>query len=309
VSSRQSVGTKGARLAPQVRGWAELWAGLFRDHDLLTYASAIARTMLVATVSVILLLLGIAGAIGRRDLWTAHLGPQVRLRVLPDVYAGINQTVERIFSANSPGLIVFAIVLAVWEVSGSVRGVSGALNRIYETQETRSWKARYPVSFALALVVDLALVSAILLAMAAGGAVHGGAAVPFAILRWLAAVFLVALAFGVLVRFAPAKRRAKKWASIGAGIVVAGWLVESLAFKWYIDSLANFRTAVGSLTVVLVVISYMYLASIILLVGIEADEMLRQNGEEAERTIVWLAGLLTQGLRRPRAVGNRPNRA
>jgi uncharacterized BrkB/YihY/UPF0761 family membrane protein len=131
--------------------------------------------------------------------------------VLPDVYAGVNETVERIFTANSPGLILFAALLAISEVSGSVRGVTGALNRIYETEDTRSWKVRYPISFGLALVVDLALISAILLAMALGGAVHGVAAVPFGVGRWLAAVLLVTFAFGLLVRFAPATRRGKKW--------------------------------------------------------------------------------------------------
>jgi uncharacterized BrkB/YihY/UPF0761 family membrane protein len=58
--------------------------------------------------------------------------------------------------------------------------------------------------------------------------------------------------------------------AIGAAIVVPGWIVESLIFKWYVDSIENFRTAVGSLAVVLFLISYLYIASIILLVGIES---------------------------------------
>jgi membrane protein len=287
------------QLWARVRDANSLWARLFHEHELLSYASNIARTMLVASVSIFLLFLGILGAIGRQDLWTTHVAPQIHRRVLPDVYSGINQTVERIFSANSPGLIVFAALLAVWEVSGSVRGVSGALNRIYETDEDRSWKRRYPISFALALLVNVALITAILLAMAVGGAVHGSASVPFAILRWLAAVFLIAFAFGALVRFAPAKPRAKKWTSVGAVLVVAGWIVESLLFKWYISSVADFRNAVGSLTVVLVVISYLYIAAIILLVGIEVDELLREKVGDPERTLVHMGRWFLGFVRRP----------
>jgi membrane protein len=134
----------------------------------------------------------------------------------------------------------------------------------------------------------VALLTAIMLAMAVGGAVHGAASVPFAIARWLAAVLLIATAFGLLVRFAPAQPRAK-WTSIGAVLVVIGWIVESLAFKWYIGTLADFRNAVGSLTVVLVVISYLYFASIIPLVGIEVDELLRENVDDPERTLVQFA--------------------
>jgi membrane protein len=290
MAAKESPGVlAGSRLGQWARDSVSLWGRLFKEHELLSYASNIARTMLVASVSILLLLLGVAAAIGREDLWTTHVAPQIRDRVLPDVYSGVNQTVDRIFAANPPGLIAFAALLAVWEVSGSVRGVSGALNRIYGTEETRSRKRRYLTSFGLALVVNVALLTAIMLAMAVGGAVHGAASVPFAIARWLAAVLLIATAFGLLVRFAPAQPRAKTWTSIGAVLVVIGWIVESLAFKWYIGTLANFRNAVGSLTVVLVVISYLYFASIILLVGIEVDELLRENVDDPERTLVQFA--------------------
>ena len=283
----RTAGARGLDVPAQVRRWTGLWTGLFGKHELLSYASSIARSMLVAAVAVALLLLGLAGATGRRDLWNSHLGPQIHKRFLPDVYAGANETVQHIFHANSPGLIVSAALLTVWETSGSVRGVTGALNRIYECKETRSWKVRYPISIALAFVVVLALVTALLLVMAVGGAVHGAASVPFAILR-ARAVALIGLAFGLLVRFAPAKRRAKKWASLGAALVVVGWSVEAIVFKWYLTSVANFRTAVGSLTVILLVVGFLYVASIILLVGIELDELLREDGGKAERTIFRL---------------------
>jgi membrane protein len=273
-------------IVERLRSFLEVWLELFNKHELLTYASSIARTTIVAGVSLVLLILGVAGELGRKDLWTKQLAPHLKGRVLPDVYAGINQTVDHILAANSPGLIVFAALLSVWEVSGSVRGVTGALNRVYESRETRPWKLRFPISLALATVIIVALVSAILLVMALGGAVHGVAAVPFAIGRWLLAVLLITTAFGLLVRFAPAKPRAKKWVSVGASLVVVGWIIESLAFKWYVTSIADFKTAVGSLTVVLLVVGYLYVASVILLVGIELDELLRDKGEHVERTLL-----------------------
>ena len=276
-------------LVRDVKQYVQTWVELFRRHELLTYASAIARTMVVASVSLVLLMLGILGAIGRKDLWFENVAPQIHKRVLPEVFAGIDQTVKHIFAANSPGLIVFAALLSVWEVSGSVRGVSGALNRLYEADEKRSWKRRFPISFALAAVIIVALLGAILLVMAAGGVAHGAAYVPFAIVRWLGAVLLIMFAFGLLVRYAPAEPRAKKWATLGATLVVVGWVVESIVFKWYITSVADFRTAVGSLTVVLLAVAYLYVAAIILLVGIQFDEQLREDGQQAERTIVHLA--------------------
>lgn len=271
------------------RGPVALWVELFREHELLTYASAIARTMIVAGVALTLLALGVLGAIGRGDLWVEHVAPQIRSRVLPGVYAAVDGTVRHIFAANSPELIVFATLLAIWEVSGSVRGISGALNRVYETPETRSWRVRYPISLAVSGVVVAAVLGAILLVTVAGGLVGGALGVPFGILRWLGAVAILTGAFGVVVRFAPAAPRAQKWATVGAGLVVVGWIIESIAFRWYVTSVANFRTAPGSLAVVLVLVGYLYVGSIILLVGIELDELLREEDTAGERTLAHLA--------------------
>jgi YihY family inner membrane protein len=271
------------RLWSRFRDFVELWTDLFSRHELLTYASSIARTMVVAGVALVLLMLGVLGEIGRKDLWFRHVAPQIKSRVLPNVYGGIDETVRHIFAANSPGLIVFAALLSIWEVSGSVRGLSGALNRIYECDETRSWKVRFPISFALAAAMIVSLMGALLLVMAVGGVLHGAASIPFGIARWVGAILLIVLGFALLVRYAPAQSRAKKWASVGSLLVVLGWVVESLVFRWYVESVASFTTAVGSLTVVLAVIGYLYIASIILLVGIELDELLRKSGGRAER--------------------------
>jgi len=89
------------------------------------------------------------------------------------------------------------------------------------------------------------------------------------------AIALLSAAFTLLARWGPAERRAKKWATAGGTLVVVGWVVESIVFKWYVTSLADFKTAPGSLFVVLVVTSYFYVGAIILLVGIELDELLR----------------------------------
>jgi uncharacterized BrkB/YihY/UPF0761 family membrane protein len=51
---------------------------------------------------------------------------------------------------------------------------------------------------------------------------------------------------------------------------------------------ANFKTAVGNLTVFLVLIGYIYTSSIIFLVGVELDELLREDATRGERGILEL---------------------
>jgi membrane protein len=266
-----------------------VWVDLFAKDNLLTYASAIAFQALVALVALVLLTVAVLGEIGRADVWTSQVGPIVQPKVLPDVYAGLNETFEKVFHTSSIGLIAFASVLTIWEISGVVRGCMGAISRVYHHDEDRPWWIRFPLSIAIAVALTAALVAAVLLGTAARTAVHGAWSAPFAVARWLLAALLIGLAFGLLVRYAPARRRTTRWASAGAALVVVGWIAQSLIFAEYLRA-ANYRTTVGCLLGAYLLTTYLYVGAIVLLVGIELDELLRKDLQgQQERGILELA--------------------
>jgi membrane protein len=252
-----------------------LWVELFDRHSLLTYASAVALRMFIAAVACTLFGLGILGAAHQQQLWHTTVAPQIEPRVLPRVFDGINQTVERVFSSSTAGLLALASALAVWEVSGIIRAAIGALDEIYETPEPRPFWVRFPLSFGLAILVLASTLGAIAIIWA--GHVSGGWSIPILILRWPAAIALVAFAFELIVRWAPAKHRRARWASLGSLLVVVGWIGETLLFAEYVRAVANFRTPVGSLEVFIFLATYFYIASIVLLVAMELDELVRAD--------------------------------
>jgi membrane protein len=266
-----------------------LWVDLFDEHELLTSAAAIALQGFVAMVALALLGVAVLGETGHEDVWTKQIAPQIQPKVLPAVFHGIQATVHKVFSSSSVGLIAFASALAIWEVSGTVRACMSAISKISGTKDDRPWYLRFPLSIGIAVIVTAALIAASLLTLGLRHAVHGGWAIPFAIARWLATVVLLTLAFGVLVRFAPAEPRSKRWASGGASLVVVLWIVQSLIFGWYVRSLASYKSAVGSLTAIYLFTTYVYVGAIVLMVGIELDEQLRRDlkGEE-ERGILQI---------------------
>jgi membrane protein len=266
-----------------------LWVDVFNEHELLTSAAAIALQAFVAMVALALLGIALLGATGHEHVWTKQIAPQIQPKVLPAVFRGIQATVHKVFSSSSAGLIAFASVLAIWEVSGTVRACMSAISKISGTKDDRPWYLRFPLSIGIAIVVTAALIAASLLILGLRHAVHGGWGIPFSIARWLATIVLLTIAFGVLVRYAPAESRSKRWASAGAALVVVLWIVQSLIFAWYVRSAASYKSAVGSLTAVYLFTTYFYVAAIVLMVGIELDEQLRQDlkGEE-ERGIIQI---------------------
>ena len=270
----------------------ELWVDLFDRHLLLDHASAIAFNVLKALVPLTLLGLAVLGATGQQDVWSETLFPRLQQHLQPQTARAINAGAERIFSTDSTGLIVFAALLVVWYVSGAVRAVMGSINDVYEADETRSWKVRYPTSFGLALAIAFCLVGALLVVTIGPTLAHDGVAgVVVSIGRWLVAIGLLALAVAGLVRYAPAERRAKKWASAGSVLVIVTWIGATLLFELFVTHVANFKTAVGSLTVFLVLIGYVYTSSIIFLVGVELDELLREDAAADERGLLELLGI------------------
>jgi membrane protein len=228
-----------------------------------------------------LLVVAVLGEVGRQAVWTKHVGPAIQPKVLPAVYHGIDATFEKIFHTSSFGLIAFAAAVTIWEISGVVRACMGALSRVYGGDDDRPWWVRFPISIALSLGLTAALLGALLLATVGRTLVHGSWGIPVAIGRWVLAVVLITLAFGALVRFAPAERRTKRWASAGTVLVVVSWIVQTLIFVEYLHA-ANYRSAAGSLLGVYFLTTYLYVGAIVLLVAIELDELLRKDVQNRE---------------------------
>jgi membrane protein len=281
------------RTHPRRRGLRDLvrlWVDLFDEHELLTSATAIALRAVIAMVAIALLAIAVLGETGSRDVWTKQLAPQIQPKVLPEVYRGIEATVNKVFSSSSVGLIIFATVLAIWQVSGAVRACMSALSKIYGTRDERPWYVRFPLSIGIAVVVLAALVGAAFLILGLKHAVHGSWGLPLSIARWLLTIVLLSAAFGVLVRYAPEEPQSKKWASAGAALVVVTWIAQSLLFAFYVKDLGNYKTAVGSLLLVYVITTYAYVGAIVLMVGCELDEQLRRDLQgEKERGILEMA--------------------
>ena len=265
-----------------IRAFVDLWVACFAKHNLLTWASAIAFQILIALIPLAVLVLAVLGAIREQKVWTEQISPGIQRRLPPPTWHAVNYAAERILTHASAGVLAFGAVLTIWEISGSVRAIGGALNRMYDTDDERSGLERFGVSWSLAIAFGGCLVGSILvltLAKHLGGSLH----VVVDIGRWIISIALLGLAVELLVRFAPAKRRAKKWVTLGSGFTVIAWVIASLIFRVYVADAANFRSTIGTFVVFLVLTAYLYTIAIIFLVGVQADELIRKDATSGER--------------------------
>jgi membrane protein len=251
----------------------------FRKNDLLTYASAISFQILTAIIPFLLFVIAVAGLLHLDSVWRDHIAPQVQANVSPELFSVISDAVNKAFGGEQLLWATLGGGLALWQASGAVRAVMGALGRIYGASSERPFVRRYLISFALAIAVGGCFILATLCLLLAPFFSVPNPSVAwdvFAFLaRWALAAAFLFLAVGLLLRHAPATPQPLPWVSLGAGIVIASWVLVSVAFFFYLTSIASYQSAFGSLAAVIVVMAYLYTSTVVFLFGTQLDAIIR----------------------------------
>ena len=201
--------------------------------------------------------------------------------VIPnDALGMLDDEITRI-AAKSDGKLtfgfLFGLCVALWSANAGMKAMFDALNVIYDEQDKRGL-------FRLNLITlffTICAIGAVLLAVSAVVifplllAVFGLAtdALPLiAYLRWPLMWFLVVAGATVLYRYGPNRRPAKwRWISVGSGFAASAWLVLSSLFSWYLSNFANYNATYGSLGAVVGLMMWMWLSTIVILVGAELN--------------------------------------
>jgi len=249
----------------------------FSEHALLTYASAISFRALIALVPLTLLGLALLGVFGLEDVWTDTIAPALKEHLTEPVFNGIDFTVKQIFTSEKASLVALATALVVWDMTWAVNAVMQALNRIHEVEERRSKLRRIAVATGLGIAVVACIIAAVLVQAVAPSLTDGALDTVLSIVRWPIAILFLWAAVALLFRFAPAEKPEMRWASGGSLLVIASWLIASALFRAWVTEVADFKSATGSLTVFLLLTSYVMVSASIFLVGAELDERARKK--------------------------------
>ncbi len=251
----------------------------FKQHDLLTYSSAISFQILTAVVPFFMFVLALAGLLHLNGVWRNHVAPEIHSHVSGAVFSVISSAVNKAFSGQQLLWATFGGGLALWQVSGAVRAVMGAFAQIYGATTERPFFRRYLISFALAIATGACFIlAAVCLVLAPFFSVHhpGAAWEVFAfVARWSLGVGFLSLAIGLLVHVAPATHQPLPWVSLGTTIVTVWWVIISVGFYFYLTGLAAYGSVFGSLASVIVVMAYLYLSTTAFLFGAQLDAIIR----------------------------------
>src|SRR5689334_5371584 len=133
----------------------------YDEHDILTFASAIAYRVLFAIIPLLLFGLGLAGGLGFDDKWSTEWAPKVKDAVSPPVFQVVDEAAKRALSGQQTFWATAGLLLAVWTISSATRAIMDVFDRIYGIRRERGFLARMAVSLALGLAATVLVLAAV----------------------------------------------------------------------------------------------------------------------------------------------------
>lgn len=206
--------------------------------------------------------------------------------VLPEsVYELTESIVKEVFDKQYTELLGVSILLAVWTSSSAFRAVIKGVNKAYNFKETRSFIRRSIIS--MLSILALAIILILALSMLVFGGVIGDyikIILPFykiIVLLWnmfrYAFVFILMIfIFAAIYRFTPSKRL--NWREVIPGSIFStvGWILISFGFSFYINNFSNYSRFYGSLGAVFILMTWLFLVSMIFILGVEINCVIAQ---------------------------------
>jgi membrane protein len=197
-------------------------------------------------------------------------------------------------------LIVVGGVLALWSVSGAMQNVIWALNLAYDREETRGFVRRRLVAGAMAVFALMASALALGLLVLGphlsgwiGNAVGNKTVVEVVwwAAQWPILIGGLLLAFAVIYYLGPNVQHPKwSFVTFGSVFAVLVWLIASGLFAFYASRFGSYNKAWGSLSAVVVMLTWLWISSVALLLGAEINSEAERSrelrrGEPAEREL------------------------
>src|SRR5271166_2140087 len=205
-------------------------------------------------------------------------------RILP---AGTNTAMNflRGAAARPFGLLLTASLLTLWTASGVMISWMEGFRRCYELPKIWGLVKERLISFALVILAGLPMTFSTLL-IAFGSKIETRILFytahefsPYILLMWTSIRWIIATLTSIAVIaliYHNAVPRTQPWHSVipGATLATVMWFLSTALFGWYLQNYADYSIIYGSLGAAIALLVWMYLISLVILVGAEFNAML-----------------------------------
>jgi len=248
-----------------------------QQRTLLNKASALAFNFMLAFFPATIFLFTLIPYIPIKNFQVELL--KVLATVLPyNAYMAFEATIEDIVRIHNGSLLSIGFVSALYFATNGIVNLMQAFNRSSLIIEKRTWFKRRTIALSLTVVISVALLVAITL-------LTGGEALIALVIgkksflliyllklaRWIIVVGIFFVTISLLYRYGPANKQKWKFLSTGSIMATILAILTSLGFAYYINNFSSYNKVYGSLGGLIILMLWLYLNSLILLIGFELN--------------------------------------
>lgn len=249
-------------------------------ESILNRASSLAYTFMLAIFPGIIFLFTLIPYIPI-DNFQEQLLDFMRVIMPENAFLTVETTLEDIIKNQNSGLLSVGFILATFFATNGVSSLMLAFNKSSLITESRTWGRQRLVAIALTLMIIIALAVGMTIFTAAGyvigylrknieiNAAFWGFVIAAA--RWLILFGIYFLTVSILYKFGPASSRKWKLFSPGAMLATILAILTFSGFAFYINNFNAYNKLYGSIGTLIVIMIWLYLNSLILLVGFELN--------------------------------------
>lgn len=169
------------------------------------------------------------------------------------------------------------LLLTMWSASTGFLSLMEALTDVYGQKESRSYLKRRGIAILTTLVAAIFLLGCFVIWRF--GHVLGGVVsrevVPFStkwtLIRLGVTLAMICLAVDLMNYFLPAKRLPWRWVTPGSVLTAFSFVIASALFSLYVNHNGNMARIYGALTGFIVMMLWIYIVTISILLGAQAD--------------------------------------
>lgn len=209
--------------------------------------------------------------------------------LLPDAtYIFVSDIIRQIIEERNDALLSLGMVATLWASSNGLTAIIRGLNKAYDEEETRPWWKLKGISILFTAAIAVILLVAIFLLVfghVVGRQLFAALALPdnfetvWRTVKYLIPILSMLTVFMFLYREAPNRRLSFMSVLPGSVFASVGWIGISLLFAAYVNHFNTYARTYGSIGGVIVLLIWLYLSSVIILVGGEINAVLTFNKE------------------------------
>jgi len=255
----------------------------FREDDVQGLAAEVAYNFLFAVVPLLVFLTALSGFVSRAVGVNDAMGSITDwlFKNLPATTAtAVVEPIRDVIQNQSGGFLSLGALLALWSGKNAIAAMMKALNVAFDVKETRPWWKKTGIAMGLTVLLGVAVVavSSFFLAGSFVGEELAGVVglgdtfvTIWSVLRWplILAVVMAAVAFFYWA--GPNVTAPFTWLTPGSVLAVVLWGVATLGLGLYFQFFGSYAVAYGALGGVLAFVFWLYLMSLILLIGGEIN--------------------------------------